>query len=141
MAADKNLLKSWFETGDIPTQAQFWAWIDAYWHKDEKIPITAIEEIESILDVKADAEAFQNHLEDENAHAELFAKTRIIPFGLFQIYKNPENSIMDELEPYDVAAGFFADGSFMPFGKYMGGDTSDPGNWDTSLMWGPEEEE
>lgn len=74
MATDKNTIKSWFEKDDRPTQAQFWAWIDSIWHKDEKIPITAIDDIEAILNEKADADAFDNHLTDVNAHAELFAE-------------------------------------------------------------------
>lgn len=47
--ADKNTLKNWFKTGLKPTQEHFWAWMDSYWHKDEKIPITAIDGIETIL--------------------------------------------------------------------------------------------
>lgn len=70
--ADKNTIKSWFETDDMPTQSQFWAWIDSFWHKEEKIPITAIYDIENILNDKADAEAFNNHIEDTAAHADLF---------------------------------------------------------------------
>lgn len=62
MATLKDTIKSWFETDDTPTQAQFWAWLDSFWHKDEKIPITAIDDIEGILDAKADAEALTNHI-------------------------------------------------------------------------------
>lgn len=28
-------LKQWFETGDFPTQQQFWDWLDSYVHKDD----------------------------------------------------------------------------------------------------------
>lgn len=72
MATDKKIIKDWFRTGLKPTQAQFWAWMDSYWHKDEKIPITAIDDIETIFNEKADAEALTNHLTDANAHAALF---------------------------------------------------------------------
>ena len=70
--ADKNTLKNWFRTGLKPLQEQFWAWMDSYWHKDEKIPITAIDDVENILNEKADAEALANHLTDNNAHVDLF---------------------------------------------------------------------
>lgn len=70
--ADKNTIKNWFLTGLKPTQAQFSATWDSFWHKDEKIPITAIEDIENILNEKADAEALQNHVTTETAHADLF---------------------------------------------------------------------
>ena len=70
--ADKNTIKNWFKTGLKPTQAQFWATWDSFWHKDEKIPITAIEDIENILAEKADAEVVDYHLTNEAAHANLF---------------------------------------------------------------------
>jgi hypothetical protein len=70
--ADKNTIKNWFLTGLIPTQAQFWAFFDSIWFKDEKIPITVIDDIENILNEKADAEALRNHVADDNAHAALF---------------------------------------------------------------------
>jgi len=54
MATDKNTIKNWFKTGLKPTQAQFWAWMDSYWHKDESISISAIENLEKVLDNKAD---------------------------------------------------------------------------------------
>ena len=54
MATDKTTLRNWFKTGLKPTQAQFWAWMDSYWHKDEKIAISNIENLGNILDAKAD---------------------------------------------------------------------------------------
>ena len=33
----KTELKTYFETGDKPTQDQFYEWMDSYWHKEEKI--------------------------------------------------------------------------------------------------------
>jgi hypothetical protein len=62
MATLKSTLKSWFETDDKPSQSQFWAWIDSFYHKDEKIPITAIDDIENILNEKADAEDLTNQM-------------------------------------------------------------------------------
>lgn len=70
--ADKNTIKNWFKTNLKPTQAQFWAVFDSYFHKDEKIPITAIDDIENILAEKADAEILSHHLTNETAHATLF---------------------------------------------------------------------
>ncbi|PXY44535.1 hypothetical protein [Flavobacterium hydrophilum] len=104
-ATDINILKSWYETGDVPTQEQFWAWFESYWHKNEKIPITSITQIEEILNDKADKEAFDNHLTDENAHAGLFAKTRIIPFGQFLVFKAEGNANESEKEPGDYCLG------------------------------------
>lgn len=42
---DIQQLKDWFRTGLKPTQAQFWALIDSYWHKQKNIPLTNIEDL------------------------------------------------------------------------------------------------
>jgi len=41
----RTILKSWFETGDIPTQEQFADWIDSYWHLDDGSVITGFEDL------------------------------------------------------------------------------------------------
>lgn len=38
----KNTLKNWFITGAKPTQAQFWAWMDSYYHKSDSLPASMI---------------------------------------------------------------------------------------------------
>lgn len=38
----KNTLKNWFVTGAKPTQAQFWAWMDSYYHKNDSLPANMI---------------------------------------------------------------------------------------------------
>jgi hypothetical protein len=78
MSATKNTIKNWFITGAKPIQAQFWAWMDSYWHKDEKIPITAIEDIEAILDLKADKDALQNGTDVYNG----ISPTTVSVYGL-----------------------------------------------------------
>lgn len=72
MATSISTLKSWFTTGKFPTQAQFWAWLDSYRHKDESIPVNEIEGLNELLDLKADAELISNHTNDIDAHADLF---------------------------------------------------------------------
>jgi len=54
--ADKNTLKQWFVTGAKPLQAQYWAWLDSYWHKFEPISINAIDGLGEILGNKVDAD-------------------------------------------------------------------------------------
>ena len=54
MATPLNTIKNWFKTGLKPTQAQFWAAWDSFFHKDEKIPQTAIDGLQDSLDAKAD---------------------------------------------------------------------------------------
>ena len=48
-------LKLWFKKGLKPTQAQFWDWLDSYFHKDEKIPISVVENLQETLDALAGA--------------------------------------------------------------------------------------
>lgn len=46
---DKTTLKSWFSKGKKPLASQFAAWIDSFWHKDEKIPIESISGLSNLL--------------------------------------------------------------------------------------------
>ena len=39
---DKNTIYSWFQTDDFPTEAQFRATWDSFWHKSESIPVSQI---------------------------------------------------------------------------------------------------
>ncbi|WP_146105672.1 hypothetical protein [Apibacter adventoris] len=52
----KETLKPWFSNGKKPDEQQFWTWMESYWHKEEKIPIEVIEDINNILVNKADKE-------------------------------------------------------------------------------------
>ena len=72
MATDKNTLKSWFKTGLKPTQEQFWAWQESYWHKSESIPTEKILGLSEVLANKADAEMLQHkaNLDTSNLTAE-----------------------------------------------------------------------
>lgn len=65
MATNKNTLKQWFENGKKPTQEQFWAWMDSYWHKNEEISISQIEELSRILNAKIDAEQLEAYQKKE----------------------------------------------------------------------------
>jgi hypothetical protein len=78
----RNILKTFFETGDKPTQQQFWDWHDSYWHKtDDAIPVENIDGLAEILDEKAD-KATQS--------------TVILPIGQ-AYYDMPTGSILEML--------------------------------------------
>lgn len=68
----KTTVREWFKTGSKPTQTQFWSFFDSIRWNDEKIAITDITDIESILNAKAEKEPFDTHLTDANAHATEF---------------------------------------------------------------------
>lgn len=50
-------IKTWFMTNLYPTQAQFWATWDSFWHKGESIPIASVANLQNELDGKVDAAA------------------------------------------------------------------------------------
>lgn len=52
-------LKQWFESGDYPTQAQFWDWLDSFIHKDDQLTVENIQNLSTILSQKAEASALQ----------------------------------------------------------------------------------
>ncbi|ALC97842.1 hypothetical protein [Capnocytophaga sp. oral taxon 323] len=72
MATAKEILKGWFSNFKKPTQNQFWAWIESYWHKDEKMPIDSVEGLKAALENTVSAEMINNHINDTNAHQALF---------------------------------------------------------------------
>ncbi len=67
-----STIKNWFKTGKIPTQTQFWALFDSFWHKSEEIPAAKIENLQDLLDDKADRATLEHHHSDPNAHQNIF---------------------------------------------------------------------
>lgn len=55
-----NTIKQWFKTGSKPTQEQFWSWMDSYLHKDEMISQNKIQDLNTTLSSKADADQLAN---------------------------------------------------------------------------------
>ena len=49
-----NIIKDWFKNQSKPPQEQFWAWLDSFWHKDEPIPQSAVQNLGPTLQKKAD---------------------------------------------------------------------------------------
>lgn len=50
----KQELKLLFENGDKPTQEDFWALLDSYLHKDEKITPESIDSVEKVVPIITD---------------------------------------------------------------------------------------
>lgn len=117
--ADKNTIRNWFRTGLRPSQAQFWASWDSFWHKDEMIPVSKINNLQNVLNVKADQEALQNHLDNPNAHADLFSQIKTT--GRFLINRN--NVMMFANEPLlgDIVTGM-VEGEYLNAGTFYGGN-------------------
>lgn len=117
-----DTVKGWFKTGDKPTQAQFYSMFAYLRWKDEDIPITSIENIEEILNEKADAEIVSNHFVDANAHTALFLQTKIYVASELQIFKAPGNTSNEILESGDWCIGF-VQGQFIN-ANYLSGETT-----------------
>jgi len=49
-----NVIKKWFKTGLFPTQTQFWDVWDSFFHKDDQIPASQVENLQELLDQKID---------------------------------------------------------------------------------------
>ena len=69
-------LKQWFSNLKKPTQEQFWAWLDSFWHKSEKIPMASVEGLDKLVEGTASAEQLNNHLNDTQAHKILFDEVK-----------------------------------------------------------------
>lgn len=53
-------LKKWFRRGLYPTQEQFHAWLDSFWHKEEKIDVRAVDRLPEMLNEKYGAADGEN---------------------------------------------------------------------------------
>ena len=98
-------LKKWFSNFRKPKQEHFWAWMDSFWHKEEKIPMDSIEGLENAIQGTASAEQLRNHLTDNQAHKELFEKKvdKEAGKGLSSNdFTNAYKQQLDLLEDYDI---------------------------------------
>ena len=98
-------LKKWFSNFRKPKQEHFWAWIDSFWHKSEKIPMDSIEGLENAIQGTASAEQLRNHLTDRQAHKELFdgKVDKEVGKGLSSNdFTNAYKQQLELLEDYDI---------------------------------------
>ncbi|MBO9690493.1 hypothetical protein [Chryseobacterium sp.] len=74
MSTPLNIIFSWFEKGDIPTEYQFKQTFSSFRHIDEKIRINEVSGLTEAFQETLSIKAFTNHLEDESAHTSVLAK-------------------------------------------------------------------
>ena len=120
MATNINTILSWFKTGLKPTQAQFWASWQSFWHKDAMIPQSSINNLTNILNAKAENNQFNAHKSDPNAHSNIILKARIIPVAGLLVFKVAPNHNEDKKEQGDYCMGI-VEGRFIN-GNWNGGD-------------------
>ena len=112
----KKTLKKWFSNFMNPAQEHFAAWIDSYWHKSEKIPMSSIDDLERTIESTASAKQLLNHLNDTNAHKGLFdlKVDKEEGKGLSaNDFTNEYKQKLEHLKPTDTSA-------FLPKGGYEG---------------------
>ena len=109
-------LKQWFSNLKKPTQEQFWAWLDSFWHKSEKIPMESVEGLDKLVEGTASAEQLSNHLNDSNAHKTLFDKKVDKVEGRelsSNDFTNEYKKKLDTLQPIDTS-------KLLPKGNFTG---------------------
>lgn len=74
VSATKEDIYSWFETDDFPTEAQFRATWDSYWHKSESLPFSSIVGLAARFNQTVSKTTFDNHIGDGEAHNLVLAK-------------------------------------------------------------------
>ena len=116
MITQKKTLKKWFSNFMKPAQEHFSAWIDSYWHKSEQIPMSSIDGLSKAIENTASAKQLLNHLEDSNAHRNLFDKKVDKEEGKglsANDFTNEHKQKLEELQPTDVSG-------LLPKGGYDG---------------------
>lgn len=78
---DINIIKEWFRNFKKPNQDQFWAWLDSFRHKDDKIPMADVENLNSTLSKKAD---LVNGLVPESQLPFTINSNEVIEIGLIE---------------------------------------------------------
>lgn len=74
MSTPLNIIFSWFEKGDVPTESQFQQVFSSFRHLDEKIKMDEVMDLNEAFQKKLPTITFTNHLEDESAHHLVLAK-------------------------------------------------------------------
>jgi len=112
----KKTLYKWFSNFMKPAQEHFRALIDSFYHKNEPIPMSSIEGLSRAIENTVSAKQLLNHLEDTNAHRNLFDKKVDKEEGKglsANDFTNEHKQKLEELQPTDVSG-------LLPKGGYDG---------------------
>lgn len=100
---NKTVLKEYFETGDKPTQQQYWSLIDSLRHVHDKIPLSDLQE-----DVLSQA-AFQSHLDDAMFNGNVLMQGTDSQLTILDT--NPSNVNIGDTQSSILLKGMYASGS------------------------------
>ena len=70
---DKNTIYSWFQTDDFPTEAQFRATWDSFWHKSESIPMSQITGLNQLFQQTATVAQLNNKANIDGSNIDVSA--------------------------------------------------------------------
>ncbi|MDR2894243.1 MAG: hypothetical protein LBU97_02135 [Alistipes sp.] len=113
-------LKAWFKRGAYPTAEQFADWLDSYFHKEEKVPVSSVDGLTDRLNAKYDRTAGE---ELEREHDRLAADFEAHETANEVQFNNITGSIAElvaadetlnaklESNPYIIDAQFAASGT------------------------------
>ncbi|MBP7174247.1 MAG: hypothetical protein KBA33_09315 [Cloacibacterium sp.] len=73
--ATKQEIYGWFQTGDFPTEAQFRATWDSFWHRDESISMSSILGLNAALNNTVSTQMFNSYTAKVALYMETFAKS------------------------------------------------------------------
>lgn len=81
---DLKTILSWFQTGDFPTEEEFQQTFSSFRHKETKIPIAEVENLESSLNNKANIGDIPDNvaLVDDGQPANVFNKEQVIAMAM-----------------------------------------------------------
>ena len=99
-----------------PAQEHFRALIDSFYHKNEPIPMSSIDGLSKAIEDTVSAKQLLNHLNDTNAHRNLFDKKVDKEEGKglsSNDFTNQHKQKLEELQPTDVSG-------LLPKGGYEG---------------------
>lgn len=56
----REILKKWFSKGKYPTESQFAEWIDSFFHKNDKLPLSSVEGLDDAINSKAEKKVVES---------------------------------------------------------------------------------
>lgn len=113
-------LKAWFKRGAYPTAEQFADWLDSFFHKDEKVPVSSVDGLAERLNAKYDRndglelERKHNELADEFAgHKQENGVDFSNTWEAIHALEDADEALLASLggQPYMVDAQYSADGT------------------------------
>jgi hypothetical protein len=113
-------LKMWFRRGAYPTAEQFADWIDSFFHKEEKVPISSVDQLAERLNDKydrTDGEELERRQTELEADFEDHSAGNVSEFTNVYEWLREKDEVDDQIltslggNPYMVDARYSADGT------------------------------